>query len=245
MARPTIDTVSRQVSFLKLVAGAALFFGFFFGVTAFGLGLYSTITLKSWDDCTTSNCVSEGATIATCIQGTCVYTVNPFYVNQTSVAANYIEANYTTINNDLTVDGSIYLQTSGGVPSALNAYEVYNFNMTLYGPFTANQTARATIVHTGNSVLFHFYANVSATSTNTAVINSDPVLPSRFRPTYTLGSGNCDVQLSSNGTIGTGCFTVGSDGQVTISSSAYNCASTFLNGVTIIKPFRYDKPFTF
>lgn len=206
------------------VAGIALLFA----LADFGMAVYDTVTINKWDDCTSSNCVSEGCFVSGCIKGKCVSARiegccegSADCAAQTPSAANY------TLN-------SLRVGSSG---TTFTSVELYQYNITLYGPWATNQTTKAVIYQLGNEVSLEMYTNVSAASTLGGVINADPVVPARFRPAFVNGSPNCGIALSTNGTTGTGCFHVGTDGQVTISSSNYDCTAVFLNGVITLKPF--------
>jgi hypothetical protein len=164
MPKPTSGDAYRKAQYATYASYGALFLTLF-GLAAFGMAIYSTVTLNKWDNCSKSNCVSSGTTVASCIQGTCVEFDLPDFTNATAIAVNSLIANYTTVNNDLTVGGNVYLATSGGNATGLNSYEVYNFNTSLFGAFTANQSTSATIVHVGDLVFYHSYANISAACT--------------------------------------------------------------------------------
>jgi hypothetical protein len=231
------DATVRTAEWAWRLAMFCLFLNLF-GLVAFGLGIFSTATINKWDNCSKSNCVSSACTIATCIKGDCVEFDIPGCTN-TSVdyAFNYLLVNDTTVNNNVNVGNALYLPTTGGTAAPLTAYEIYNFTTQLYGPFTTNQTVQFDITRIGNFVHFSMVQNFTATATVSDTIHSNFTIPARFRPSYAVGSPQCAVPLTNNGTVSTGCFTVASDGTITIGTSLYACATAFANGVTTLKSF--------
>lgn len=81
------------------------------------------------------------------------------------------------------------LPTSGGTPSTLDFYEVYNYTSTFSGPWAAPSAAiDITVVRVGSAVSIFVKGSHTAVSTVGGFATSDTALPIRFRPSLEVNS---------------------------------------------------------
>lgn len=89
------------------------------------------------------------------------------------------------INQDVRTTASpafvgITLQTTGGTPSTLNFYEVYQGTITWSGIWASSITANVTYVRLGNCVTVTFQRAIATANTASQIVSD--AIPARFRP---------------------------------------------------------------